>query len=137
VYRALLESVGYAIRHNIEALAAEGCTARRILAVGGGTLNHGWMQMVSDIAGITQELPAQQRGASYGDAFLAGIGAGMFAGTGEMARWVGGSTVVHPRPDVHSLYQGPYRIYRELYQRNAELMHELGRLSEGTGHALG
>jgi xylulokinase len=129
VYRALLESVGYAIRHNIEALAAEGCTARRILAVGGGTRNTVWMQMVSDIAGITQELPAQQLGASYGDAFLAGIGAGMFSSTGDISLWLRGSRVVHPRGDTHLVYESYYRIYRELYERTAAMMHDLSRLS--------
>ena len=81
VYRALLESVGYGIRHNLDAMRAEGMAPARILAVGGGTLNRAWMQMVSDIAGIEQHIPAQQIGAAYGDAFLAGVGIGMFGGT--------------------------------------------------------
>jgi xylulokinase len=74
VYRAVLESVGFSIRHNIEALKAEGCRASRILAVGGGTRNPAWLRIVSDIAGIEQVVPARNIGASYGDAFLAGIG---------------------------------------------------------------
>ena len=88
IYRAVLESVGYSIRHNIEALRAEDCRASRILAVGGGTRNPAWMQIVSDIAGIEQVVPARQIGASYGDAFLAGIGVGLFSGTEDAQRWV-------------------------------------------------
>jgi xylulokinase len=131
VYRALLESVGYAIRHNIEALAAEGCVARKILAVGGGTLNQAWMQMVSDIAGITQEIPSQQLGASYGDAFLAGIGAGIFSCTREISRWIGESRMVRPRDDIHLVYEDYYQIYKQLYQKNAAMMHNLARLATG------
>ena len=129
VYRALLESVGYAIRHNIEALAAESCMARKIIAVGGGSLNQVWMQIVSDIAGITQEMHMPQLGASYGDAFLAGIGVGMFSSTRDMSHWTGESKLVIPRGDIHHVYGNYYRIYRELYERNAVAMHDLARLS--------
>jgi xylulokinase len=122
VYRAILESVGYSIRHNIEALAAEGCTASRILAVGGGTRNHGWMQIVSDIAGIVQVVPARQDGASYGDAFLAGVGTGRFTGTTEATRWVRTGQKVRPDPGRKAVYDDGYRLYRELYEANRDLM---------------
>jgi xylulokinase len=129
VYRALLESVGYAIRHNVESLAADGCVARRILAVGGGTENPVWMQIVSDIAGLEQEIPAVLTGASYGDAFLAAMGVGMFSSLHDISRWVTGTRHVAPRADERLRYEASYRIYRELYERNADLMHEIARLS--------
>lgn len=131
LYRAVLESVGYSIRHNIEALAAEGCRAERILAVGGGTKNLAWMQMVSDIAGITQLLPEQQIGACYGDAFLAGIGVGLFSGTAESGRWVRARGTRRPDPGAREVYDGTYRVYRELYEKTAGAMHTLGALARG------
>ena len=39
LYRAILEGIGYGIRHNIDAMRAEGVPPKRILAVGGGTKN--------------------------------------------------------------------------------------------------
>jgi xylulokinase len=129
LYRAVLESVGYSIRHNLEALEERGCRAERILAVGGGTRNRAWMQMVSDIAGIAQLLPEQQIGASYGDAFLAGIGAGLFRGTAEIRRWVRYRETLRPDVSARAVYDGFYRIYRELHRRNAELMREIGELA--------
>jgi len=132
LYRALLEAVGYSIRHNIEALAEEGCRAQRILAVGGGTRNTAWMQMVSDIAGITQVIPEQQIGASYGDAFLAGVGVGLFSGTPEIRRWVRPRGTLRPDAGAHAVYDGYYRIYRELYSRNAGTMHALDALARGS-----
>jgi xylulokinase len=128
IYRALLESVGFAIRHNIEALAAQGCQARRIIAVGGGTRNPLWMQMVSDIAGIEQVLPSQKIGASYGDAFLAAVGVGAFSGVQDISRWVHAERVIQPRADAALVYQDYYRVYRGLYEQNTALMHELARL---------
>jgi xylulokinase len=132
LYRAILEAVGYSIRHNIEALAEQGCRAQRILAVGGGTRNTAWMQMVSDIAGITQVIPEQQIGASYGDAFLAGVGVGRFSGTQEIRRWVRPRGTLRPDAGAHAVYDGYYRIYRELYNRNAGTMHALGALARGS-----
>jgi xylulokinase len=128
IYRAVLESVGFSIRHNIEALKAEGCRATRILAVGGGTRNPGWLQMVSDIAGIHQVVPARQLGASYGDAFLAGIGVGMFSGTAEAQRWVRPGETVGPDPANRPVYDAAYALYRELYERTADLMPKSGAL---------
>ena len=125
LYRALLESVGYSIRHNIEALAEAGCRAERILAVGGGTRNAAWMQMVSDIAGIRQLVPEQQIGASYGDAFLAGVGVGLFGGLEDVRRWVRLKETIEPDPAAHALYGGYYRLYRGLYERNAAAMRDL------------
>ena len=130
VYRALLESTGYGIRHNIDALRAEGVTPTRILAVGGGTLNLAWMQMVSDIAGIVQHIPAQQIGASYGDAFLAGIGAGLFASTAQADAWVKLQTTVRPDPAAQATYDPYYAVYRDLYPQTMESMHRLSRIEQ-------
>ncbi len=129
VYRAVLEGVGYSIRHNIDALGEEGCRPARILAVGGGTRNAAWMQMVSDIAGIRQLIPEQQIGASYGDAFLAGVGVGLFGGLQDVRRWVRLKEALQPDPSAHAAYEGYYRLYRGLYERNAEAMHELSGLA--------
>jgi xylulokinase len=122
VYRAVLESVGFSIRHNIEALQAEGCRAARILAVGGGTRNPVWMQIVSDIAGIEQIVPSRQIGASFGDAFLAGVGVGMFGGSSEARHWVRAGETVGPDPANRSVYDAGYTLYRELYERTSGLM---------------
>ncbi len=129
VYRALLESVGFSIRHNIEALKAEGCRASRILAVGGGTRNAEWMRIVSDIAGIEQVVPSRQIGASYGDAFLAGIGVGMFRGTSDARRWVRPGETVRPDPSNRQVYDDAYALYRELYERTSALMRASAALS--------
>ena len=66
----------------------EGAELHRILAVGGGTLNPLWMQIVSDIANIEQHIPEQQIGASYGDALLAGVGVGLYDSISDATRRV-------------------------------------------------
>ena len=129
IYRALLESVGYGIRHNLDAMRAEGMAPARILAVGGGTLNRAWMQMVSDIAGIEQHIPAQQIGAAYGDAFLAGVGIGLFGGACDAGRWVQVQEIVRPTASTHAIYSRYYQVYRDVYRETVGSMHRLGELA--------
>jgi xylulokinase len=131
LYRALLESVGYGIRHNLDALAEEGMEATRILAVGGGTRALAWMQIVGDITGRELHIPAEQIGAAYGDAFLAGVGVGLFAGTAEAASWVKTGTIILPDPERHRAYTPYYQVYRDLYPQTVPSMHALSRLAQG------
>ncbi|HVP18704.1 MAG TPA: FGGY-family carbohydrate kinase [Spirochaetia bacterium] len=133
IYRAFLESVGHSVRHNIEALAVQDCAARRILAVGGGTRNPLWMQIVSDIAGITQVVPQQQAGASYGDAFLAGLGIGLFSGMKDLRRWVQPGASYSPQAGTRALYDQYHALYRKLYNDTSNEMHELSRLAASSG----
>lgn len=129
LYRAILESVGFGIRQNIEALRREGVTLQRILAVGGGVRNPLWMQIVSDIANIEQVIPTEQIGAAYGDAFLAGVGLGLFSNTSESARWVKSKTVVRPDPEAHRLYDEYYQIFCDLYEQTVHSMRRLSQLA--------
>jgi len=124
-YRAILESVGFGIRHNVEAMRQEGVIPKRILAVGGGTQNDLWMQLVSDIVNIELAIPQQLIGASYGDAFMAAVGVGLFKDLTEITNWVKNKKVVTPNPQAHKQYALNYKIFRDLYNATKSLMHEL------------
>jgi xylulokinase len=128
IYRALLESIGFGIRHNVDGMHAESINPKRILAVGGGAKNLAWMQIISDIANIEMAVPDQQIGSSYGDAFLAGVGVGLFSRLDEIRKWVRYTHYVTPNPDVTAGYQPLYRIYRELYNQTRGLMSDLSAL---------
>jgi len=131
IYRALLESVGFGIRHNIDEMNKEGVAAKRIIAVGGGTKNLEWMQMVSDIANIEMVIPEQQIGASYGDAFMAGVGVQKFKDLREITNWIRNKTNIQPNLENHKKYESLYKIYRDLYVQTAPLMHELSHMYRG------
>ncbi|MEN0022617.1 MAG: FGGY family carbohydrate kinase, partial [Microbacterium sp.] len=73
LYRAALEATALGVRHNVETMRAAGADIRRIVAVGGGTQGRLWLQIVSDVTGLVQEVPATTIGASYGAAFLAAV----------------------------------------------------------------
>ncbi|MDP2964822.1 MAG: FGGY-family carbohydrate kinase [Pelolinea sp.] len=128
IYRALLESIGFGIRHNVDSMLAEGLRPKCILAVGGGTKNLPWMQMISDIANIQMAIPNQQIGSSYGDAFMAGVGVGLFSGLGEIRKWVHDNRQITPDPRTAEKYAPLYSIYLKLYEQTRDLMRDLSAL---------
>ena len=116
LYRSLLESVAFGIRHNFEIMEEQGVKPRRILAVGGGTKNPLWLQIVADVCNIELVIPEQQIGASYGDAFLAATGIGLFNNLTEIEKWVKFSKKITPNQAAYRKYEGYYKIYRQLYK---------------------
>ena len=79
IYRALLEGVAMSLRHSMDALWASGVPrVQRIVSTAGGTRSEVWTQIVSDVIGMDQDVIVNPVGAPYGNAFMAGYGAGLF-----------------------------------------------------------
>jgi xylulokinase len=132
VYRALLEGTAYGVRHNVETMAAMGANPKRLVAVGGGARNRAWMQVVSDVTGVPQDVPERTIGASYGDAFLAGVASGIIEDRAELSRtWVETGARIEPDPAISSVYDEYYALYVRLYERTREEQHALARLGRG------
>jgi xylulokinase len=106
-------------------MSEEGVQPERILAVGGGTKNPLWLQIVADVCNIELTVPEQQIGASYGDAFLAGTGIGLFKSLSEIKQWVKTKGIVKPNPETRKLYEVNYQVFRQLYTSTKPLMHRL------------
>jgi len=125
MYRALLEGTAFGIRHNLEAMREEGVEPKRFLAVGGGTKNHAWLRIIADICGIDLVVPEQQIGASYGDAFMAGVGVGWFKELSDITGWMRNKRLVKADPETGRKYHPLYEIFRSLYGATKPLMHKL------------
>ena len=128
LYRSLLEGTAYGVRHNLEAMDDAGGGTRRLVAVGGGTKGGLWTQVVSDVTGQPQELPRHTIGASYGDALLAGIGAGLLD---TDADWSEAAETVVADPRTAELYDRLYNLYRDLYGATRDHTHALAELQAG------
>jgi xylulokinase len=120
LYRAVIEGIGHAVRHNLDAFA-EVAPARRVYAVGGGVKNVLWTQCVSDICGVVQVVRAHTVGAALGSAFLAGVGAGMF-GRDQIETINPVRATVSPRTELRARYDADHAAYRLLYERSKDLM---------------
>lgn len=132
LFRAVLEGVGYGIRHNLETFRAIGAPVRRVVAVGGGTKGRTWLQIVCDISGQEQLLPEVTIGASYGDAFLAGVVGGLLRWE-DLGRWVRLRERVAPDPAHQARYDELYRLFLELYASTRPLVHRLAGMSQEAG----
>jgi xylulokinase len=128
LYRAILEGVAFGIRHNLEVMADEGVRPKRILVAGGGIRNPLWMRIVADVCNVELAIPDQQNGASYGDAFLAAVGTGLFTSLSEIGQWVKTKEILRPDLENHARYELYYKIFRDLYTCTQPLMHRLADL---------
>ncbi|MGX1807287.1 FGGY-family carbohydrate kinase [Nocardia sp. NPDC055321] len=120
LYRAVLEGIGYGVRHNLEAMTDAGGRATRLIAVGGGTRGGLWTRIVSDITGLPQQLPAETIGAALGDALLAAEALGL-----PTADWNPIVATVDPDPAHTAQYDRYYRHYRTLYETTRATAHFL------------
>lgn len=124
MFRAALEGVAYGVRDNLQDLTNAGGAPKRVIAVGGGTRGDTWVQIVSDVADVIQLVPETTIGASFGDAFLAGVAAGALAWS-ELPNWVGEYRRVSPSAETRAHYDEGFRRFKELYQATKGLVHEL------------
>ena len=129
LFRAVMEGVGFGIRHHLDVMQEAGAMPSELIAVGGGTKNPLWLQIVSDIAARGQKVPRVAIGASYGDAFLAAVGAGLLE-SGAIADWVRYEREVEHDPARHRQYEPWYGLFLDLYQDTKHLMHRIHALRE-------
>ena len=129
LYRAALEATGYGVRHNVESIRAAGGRIDRVVAVGGGTRGGLWTQIVSDITGLTQHIPAQTVGACLGSAFLAASAVADVT----IERWNPIADLCVPDSGHARTYDHGYRLYRDLYPATSAISHELADLSRRAG----
>ncbi len=130
---AVLEGIGHGFRQNVEVMTAMGAAPARLVAVGGGTQNPIWLQVMSDISGMAQELPETTVGASYGDALLAGLATGIVPGLdAARGQWVRTRSVIAPNPDVAEVYDAHHAVFRELYPATRDAIHRLVPTSNDT-----
>jgi xylulokinase len=130
LYRAFLEGTAYAVRHNLEAMADAGDRVERAVAVGGGIRTGLWMQVVSDVTGLEQQVPDETVGACYGDALMAAMCAGLADTTTD---WSTTRMRVVPATGEAARYAEGYGMWRDLYRQTSETTHRIAELQEAHG----
>lgn len=127
LFRAIYEGIAFGIRQILDHLDSAGEPVERLVAVGGGTKGGLWTQVVTDVTGRDQVLPAQTIGASYGDALLAAIGAGLVPTDTD---WSSATTTVVPDLAHRAVYDELYEVYCDLYPASREAVHRLAVIQE-------
>ena len=124
---AVMESVCYSFKMSLDGL--ENGTKRRIPkinAVGGGTLNDHWMQMLADVLGIPVHVPENTRhSGSIGTAYCALIGLGVYKDLNEVKKKIKMEKVYAPNPDNKAVYEKMCGEYSKLYGKTRSIFRAL------------
>jgi xylulokinase len=130
LFRATLEGMAFAARHNLEVMREMQAPPSRLVAVGGGTRNPLWLQVTSDITGVPQVIPERTIGASLGDAFLAGLASGIIPDLTALDRdWARIAGQVDPNPAHRERYDAMHALYLDVYERTKDTIHRLGAIA--------
>jgi xylulokinase len=119
MWRALLESYAYAIRHHIDVLVDMGHEPKRFIVSDGGSQSTIWMQIVADVLNAPLQRLSGHPGSCIGAAWAAAIGVGLESEWRGVTRFVTFSDILQPNGANIATYQTGYHRYRELYDRLA------------------
>jgi xylulokinase len=75
--RAVLESVAYDIRANLDCMRALGCDLDRLILFGGGARSNLWPQIIAAVCPVPVEAGSDVEAATRGAAMLAALGLGL------------------------------------------------------------
>lgn len=116
MWRAVLESYAYAIRHHLETLKDIGYPVKRYIVSDGGSVSKLWMQIVSDVVGEPLTRLDGHPGSCLGAAWTAAIGVGVSTDWKGASAWVNLKDIIEPETEHLAGYQRGYRRFRQLYE---------------------
>ena len=133
VYRAALEGVAFALRHNVEAGVHAGYAIEDTIGVvGGATKSALWMQILADVTGRTVSRAAGGE-AAFGDAMLGAVAMGL-AKPEDLDAWIETADIhraVEPNPSAVVVYERLFPHFVGLYEDLRERFASMARAQEG------
>jgi xylulokinase len=126
LYRAVLEGVSFALRHNIEA-GTRGAHSLdpRLIVVGGASHSDLWMQIIADITRLPVYTIVQEVEAALGAALLAAHGVGLVDDQQMDQGWVELERRAEPVASSVAAYDRAFVDYLRLYPALKPIMHSL------------
>jgi xylulokinase len=126
--RAVMESIGFAIRRAVELFEENSCHIEELRVSGGQAKNVIWNQMKADITGCSVVVPEVEDAELLGGACLASASLGRFVDFREAAeKLVRVKKVFYPREKEYTIYKEAYLNYKYVSE---EAKHFLGRLAK-------
>jgi len=130
LYRAVLEGVTFALRHNMEAGVRGAATLdRRLIVVGGAAKSDLWMRIIADVTGFPVWTIREDVEAALGAARLAAIGGGLIRPDDPDA-WITLVERARPDPARARRYDALFAVFAGLYLALKNSMHALAELRE-------
>jgi xylulokinase len=114
--RAILESVAFMLRRNLELLSTAGAVATEVHSHGGGARSALWCQIKADVTGLPVVTLEGAEAAIRGDAMLAAVASGAFRDLEEAGRaMIVRRDTFLPDATTRTAYDGAYRRYVQLF----------------------
>lgn len=116
--RAILESVAFMLRKNLDIVRELGVSIREVRSTGGGARSGLWLQIKADVLQLPVMPVAIEEVACVGAAAMAATATGYYRDLAEAsARMVSLGKRIAPRADLQTTYDLAYRRYLQLYDR--------------------
>lgn len=129
IIRAILEGVAFELRRVIESIEACSIPVSELRAVGGGARSSLWLQVKADVTNRVIVKPDVTEATSLGAAMLAGIGTDNYPDFEKATRMVFREKAHHvPDPGLVALYDGQYRVYKEIYPALVKVFDDLANI---------
>lgn len=129
--RAVVESVGYAIRHVLETMEENGLETEELRITGSQAKSRVWNQIKADITGKRILVPETYDSELVGDLCFALAGLGRFSSVAEAAEeTVHFRKTLEPDRAAYSLYSEYFEIYREAYGGLKNIFEKLSRIKK-------
>ena len=116
IWRAVLESYAYAIRHHIETFNEIGHPTTRFMVSDGGAKSSVWMGIVADVLGQPLQRLGGHPGSCLGAAWTAAVGLGAAQWDGITA-FTSRDRLFTPDPANREVYDRGYAAFRDFYRR--------------------
>jgi xylulokinase len=113
--RALMESIAYMLRSNIEVYQNMGIPVREIRSFGGGSKSGLWNQIKADVCGLPIITSAFDEPGCMGAVVLAGIGSKVYGSIEEACnKLVKLKNTIYPDGENNEIYEEYYQKYKKL-----------------------
>ncbi len=127
--RSVMEGITFALRDSLEIITSLGVPVRQIRASGGGSKNPLWRQMQADVFGKKITTLEVEQGPAFGVALLAAVGDGAYKNVEAACKAT--IKVADETPADRAAvkkYNQLFPVYRDLYGKLSESMHQLADL---------
>ncbi len=116
--RALIESIAFMLRENIDLLKTLSIPVKKVRSLGGAAKSDTWLKIKADVLDVPIEVPQCSEAASLGAMLLAGVGARVFPDISQAVKEVVKiKKSFYSEPSNVAIYQKTYRDYLSLYQK--------------------
>jgi sugar (pentulose or hexulose) kinase len=114
--RAMMEAVAFAMYDSFRLIRQAGLPVNCPMVLNeGGAVSRLWRKIICDVFDVPIVLSKGRAGAPFGDAILAGVATGAFAGFSVAKEWFQAVEPMDPDPRNHQRYMEFFALYKGIY----------------------